>query len=148
MRIWPHNRLKNHLVLLLVWVRISPTSDPIFLLAPLFFNSFSKSRRKHTSSATQSSWWWWENPANSEVHFASNSSVYYFCIFSIFSQTFFFLLFLASQWLKTTLKSLILQHCNLRNLVEKRVRNTNCIRMCELYSVKYDILARKFIYIL
>ena len=77
--------------------------------------------------------------------------VYYFCIFSIFFQYFlrlFFLLFLGSQWLKTTLKSLILQHCNLRNLVEKRVRNTNCIRMCELYSVKYDILARKFIYIL
>ena len=104
-RIWPHNRLKNHLVLLLVWVRISPTSDPIFLLAPLFFNSFSKSRRKHTSSATQSSWWWWENPANSEVHFASNSSgLLLLHFFNIFSNFFFSLLFLGLQWLKNTLK--------------------------------------------
>ena len=103
-----------------VWVRISPTSDPIFLLAPLFFNSFSKSRRK--LPATLQSLLFVpdddeKNPANSEVHFASNSSgLLLLHFFNIFSNFFLSPLFRDHRVIENNSKRLILTTSELRLL--------------------------------
>ena len=101
-----------------VWVRISPTSDPIFLLAPLFFNSFSKSRRKLPATLQSSSCLMMMRkiPPTVKCTLQATAVVYYFCIFSIFSQTFFSLLFFGITVIENNSKRLILTTSELRPL--------------------------------
>ena len=94
-RIWPHNRLKNHLVLDFVSAEQSLSENfthfwPNFSLGPPVLQFLFQKSKKTTSNAAvlfvpdDDE----KNPANSEVHFASNSSglllLHFFNIFSNF----------------------------------------------------------------
>ena len=111
-RIWPHNRLKNHLVLDFVSAEQSLSENfthfwPNFSLGPPVLQFLFQKSKKTTSNAAVPlrAWWWWEK---SRQQWSALCKQQQWSITSAFFQYFLKLFslssFSGSQWLKITQK--------------------------------------------
>ena len=124
-RIWPHNRLKNHLVLDFVSAEQSLSENfthfwPNFSLGPPVLQFLFQKSKKTTSNAAVPlrAWWWWEK---SRQQWSALCKQQQWSITSAFFQYFLKLFslssFSGSQWLKIhNSKRLILTTSELRLL--------------------------------
>ena len=111
-RIWPHNRLKNHLVLDFVSAEQSLSENfthfwPNFSLGPPVLQFLFQKSKKTTSNAAVPlrAWWWWEK---SRQQWSALCKQQQWSITSAFFQYFLKLFslssFSGSQWLKIAQK--------------------------------------------